>query len=140
MKIFYDLEPEVSGHLGKKTIMDTTKHPPVVSKLHFVIDGWMGDDIIECFPVFLITSKLYEELQKYEVTGYELKDVEIEKSDEFNTLFPNFVLPVFKWINISGKKGADFAINEKHKLRVSSKALKLLKKHSLLHCIIAEVA
>lgn len=42
VKYFY-LEPEVSGGLGDDAIMDTGVHPPVVTRLHYEFDGWLGD-------------------------------------------------------------------------------------------------
>lgn len=44
MNKFFALEPEVAGGLGPNTVMDRSVHPPRVSHLHYVFDGWMGDD------------------------------------------------------------------------------------------------
>jgi hypothetical protein len=43
----YILEPEVSGEIGERTVIDSSVHPPIVSYLHFVFMGWLGDDLIE---------------------------------------------------------------------------------------------
>lgn len=45
MKYFY-IEPEVAGGLGRNTVMNRAVHPPVVSKLHYHFDGWLGDVLL----------------------------------------------------------------------------------------------
>src|SRR5688572_20150560 len=99
----YFIEPEVSGQLGDKTIIDASLHPPKVERLHFIFYGWLGDDLIECFPIFLITEKLKNTLAVARLTGYEIKDCEIEESDEFK-LLQNVILPKFFWFSIIGKE------------------------------------
>jgi len=47
--MFKYIEPEVACGLGEKTQMDSSVHPPIVSKLHFVFEDWLGDDIIKPF-------------------------------------------------------------------------------------------
>ena len=52
MKLFV-IEPEVAGEIGERTIYEnydaiTTKgERPIISHLHFVFMGWLGDDILE---------------------------------------------------------------------------------------------
>jgi hypothetical protein len=45
MKYFY-VEPEVAGGLGERTVMDRSTHPPVVKRLHYQLEGWLGDAIL----------------------------------------------------------------------------------------------
>lgn len=44
--IFYKLKPEVPGHFGEETELNQIGKTFVVENLHYVIDGWQGDDII----------------------------------------------------------------------------------------------
>ena len=50
------IEPEVAGGLGDHTVMDRSVHPPIVSKLHYQMEGWLGDALLESFPVFIVIS------------------------------------------------------------------------------------
>lgn len=50
MSRYYRLEPEVAGELGSGTVMDVSRHPPLVSHLQFKFQGWLGDDLLETFP------------------------------------------------------------------------------------------
>src|SRR5438132_865896 len=96
----YFIEPEVSGELGEKTILDRATHPPIVKYLHFVLYGWLGDDLIETFPVFLVTEKLKSKLNETSLTGYRITNCEIEVSDEFKLLQLNTILPSFYWFKV----------------------------------------
>ena len=78
----YILEPEVSGEIGDSTVIDTSVHPPIVSYLHFVFMGWLGDDLIECFPVYLVSEHLAGALSAANFTGIRINDFEIGISDE----------------------------------------------------------
>ena len=132
----YFIEPEVSGQLGDNTNMDVSTHPPKVEYLHFVFYGWLGDDLIECFPVFLITEKLKNALVVSELSGYEIKDCEIEESDEFK-LLQNVILPNFFWLSITGNENDDFSITSK-KLKISDNAFSFLSQYNLQNAIISK--
>jgi hypothetical protein len=54
--------PEVAAELGGNTVMDAFAHPPKVSRLHLRFMGWLGDDLLETFPCFLVTSRLAKAL------------------------------------------------------------------------------
>lgn len=129
----YFIEPEVSGQLGDNTNIDVSIDPPKVEHLHFVFYGWLGDDLIECFPVFLITEKLKNALAISELSGYEIKDCEIEESDEFK-LLQNVILPNFFWLLITGNKNDDFSITG-NKLKVSDNAYSFLNQYNLQNAI-----
>lgn len=130
--MYYYIEPEVSGGLGDKTIIDTSVHPPVVTKLHIQFDDWLGDDLIECFPCFIITKSLARKVIHEKLTGYELDYVEISKSDEFKEFNTNKGLPDFLWFKVTGKaEKDDFWIAEDKRLAVTERALRLLKTKNL---------
>jgi hypothetical protein len=132
---YYNIEPEVSGQLGEKTIIDTSVHPSHVEYLHFVFCGWLGDDIIECFPVFLITGKLKSKLESIDLTGYKIDNCEIELSEEFKLMQPNVQLPNFYWFKLTEEEHNDFFISE-NKLKVSETAYTVLSQVNLQHAII----
>ena len=85
MKLFV-IEPEVAGEIGERTIYEnydaiTTKgERPIISHLHFVFMGWLGDDILEVTPCFLISEKLKQAIEKSELKGYKFQNIEISGS------------------------------------------------------------
>lgn len=137
---YYIIEPEVAGSFGEKTQREVSVHPPKITKLHYIFDGWLGDDIVESFPVYLISEKLYELLKETELTGFEIDDCETEISETFATLQPDKTLPKFYWLKITGKTNRDdFWINEDNILTISESAYELIKQTNISNCDIDEL-
>ncbi len=135
----YILEPEVAGGWGEGTVADTSSHPPIIKILEYKFDGWSGDDLLTSFPCFIVSDRLAREIASSNLNGYELAQVDITKSDEFEELYPNAKLPKFKWFQITGSVNKnDFAINEKLRLVVSNSAFEVLNRFNIKHCEVEE--
>lgn len=134
MKKYFQLEPEVSGEFGENTKIDNSIHPPKIENLEFIFKGWLGDCIIECFPVFLITEKVLLKLDESKLNGFSIKKATIVKDYSLDEIQPNLNLPRFIWIDINGTpKKSDFGI-ENNLLIVSEKVLEILKSEGLNYC------
>lgn len=126
------IEPEVAGGLGSETAIDTSSHPPVVTRLHYEFDGWLGNDLLESFPCFIVSDQLRQKIVSNLLTGVTFDEVVITKSLEFSIQSPNIALPKFSWMKIYGKIGeSDFAIAEDFRLVVSQKAMEVLNNFNL---------
>lgn len=126
------LEPEVAGGWGSETIADTSRHPPVVSRLHYEFEGWLGDDLLESFPCFIVTERLAVALERAGLTGFVLDDVTTTRSPEFEELYPDTQLPSFRWLRVTAHAGtADFGIGPDYRLVVSTGALTILERFEL---------
>jgi hypothetical protein len=126
MKHFY-VQPEVAGGLGAHTALDTSVHPPVVGKLHYEFDGWLGDVLLESFPSFIVTQDAAKKLEAIGATGMRFGDVEITVSDEFRAFYPDRRLPEFVWLRVEGLAGRDdLGTVADGRLVVSDRVLKLL--------------
>ena len=83
-----------------------------------MFDGWLGDDLLESFPCFILTERLANELER-KVTGFSLDDVTVSTSDQFEDLYPGRVLPAFCWLKVSGQPLIDdFYLGPDHVLYV----------------------
>ena len=135
---FFKLDPEVAGGWGHNTeCVRTPGKPLVVKKLHYAFDGWLGDELLESSPCFIVTDRLAEAIRGHDVTGYELRDVEVSTSEQFRELYPNRQLPRFKWLHIMGLVGVDdFGVACDGRLVVSDKALAVLRTQQLRNCAI----
>ncbi len=131
---YFILEPEVSGELGTNTIIDSNKHPPVIHKLHFVFTGWLGDDLIECFPCYLISERLKLALENSNLSGFYVEECEIQDSEEMLELQPEIQLSQFYWLKVELNLNLDFYINNESKLVITEKAYKLLQAFNLNYC------
>ncbi len=128
MEDFYVLEPEVAGGLGPETVMNRGSHPPDVSSLHYEFSGWLGDEIVESFPCYLVTKGLASRIANCGMSGMRFDSVKVTRSAEFEELDPNRSLPEFIWLRPEGVAGRDdFGIGLDHRLVVSARALEQIR-------------
>lgn len=131
---FYTIEPEVAGELGEGTVMDTSVHPPSVSAVEYVITDWLGDDIIESFPCYLVTSKLATDLEASSLTGFRLDAARVTLSEDAAD-FGITEVPAFRWLVIDGRPGEDdFGVLANGQAVISEGALQRLQAHSVDNC------
>ncbi|WP_164772405.1 hypothetical protein, partial [Mesorhizobium sp. M2C.T.Ca.TU.002.02.1.1] len=102
---------------------------PIVRKLHYVIDVWIGDVLITSFPCYLVTKEAERELLTIGVSGATFADVEVTASELFRRLQPKTKLPSFVWMKIKGQPGHDdFGMAPNHELVVSERALDVFER------------
>lgn len=135
---YYLIKPEVAGGLGEHTKMDTSTHPPIVEKLHYVFDGWSGDVLLTTFPCFIVTSEARKALEQMRFTGFDISCVEVSKSDIFIELHPSIILPEFYWLKVNGVAGVDDFGIANNRLIVTEKVLQVLQDLGLKEAIVCE--
>ena len=155
MKLFV-IEPEVAGEIGESTIYEnydaiTTKgERPIISHLHFVFMGRLGDDILEVTPCFLISEKLKQAIEKSELKGYKFQNIEISLSEEYEEMYPDREKPCFYRLLPQGTisvqdemysnwDNMDFCVTEKSYLVLSEKAINILNCFRLDNADITEI-
>jgi len=128
------VEPEVAGWLGNLSVIDRSRRPPVVKRLHYVFSGWMGDDIVETFPAFIVTARLAEAIAAAGLSGAEFDDVVISKDPQFVrfSLEVASSLPEWRWLRLAGEPHAsDFWQRPDGRLVVSERGLDVLRRFNL---------
>lgn len=149
----YLLNPELPGGFGDEVILSHEKEKNghfKVDFLHLVLDGWLGDDILECTPCFVITEALEKEMKKNEITGYKIAPLQVDISDTFHELQPETNIPHFlRMIPVgdvitNGIKceiidDYDICWNQQNQLVISEKMYSILKKHSITYCDVEEM-
>jgi hypothetical protein len=137
---FYVLDPEVAGGWGPNTKFTRVPGKPlVIHTMDYEFDDWLGDELLQTDPVFIVTQRLADRLQARGLNGYFLKPVEVSKSEEFLDNCGNKELPEFAWLDIVGKAGGDdFGIHTDGRLVVSKTALDVIKTTQLDHCEVEE--
>lgn len=132
--MFYIIEPEVAGGWGDGTVADTTVHPPSVSVLEYRLDGWLGDEILETFPCYIVTESLLKDFAREQLVGYEDADVTLTVSQDYFSEYDIGDIPKFRWLKIIGSDpNSDFRYSPDHRLVVSEKAMAVLKRHRMVH-------
>lgn len=128
---YFVVAPEVSGGLGPSTQMDTGTHPPIIRSLEYRFDGWLGDEILEAFPCFIVTESLAATFLETGFTGFEVGEVSVTTSDQFEDSLPGVQLPKFVWLEVVGSAGSDdFGIGPDYRLVVSEAAFRCIAKTS----------
>jgi hypothetical protein len=131
---YYLLQPEVAGGLGNHTDLDRSVHPPRVSHLHYEFAGWLGDDLLESFPCYIITHRAADALAVSALSGFALADVEVSRSEEFDEVYGDLQLPPFRWLQITGIPDQDDFGFAKEGLVVSARAHEVLSAFKLNQC------
>ncbi|MFC3324272.1 hypothetical protein [Mesorhizobium cantuariense] len=136
MKYYY-LEPEVSGGFGDNVILDASVHPPLITRLHYEFDGWLGDSMVTSFPCYLVTEDVKEKILKSEFSGVTFDKVEVTTSELFEEMQPDQKLPPFVWLKVNGEAGRDdFGIAKDLRLVVSERILDALKPLGISNALI----
>ena len=136
---YYQLEPEVAGGFGEHCIIDRGSGKMVVRKLHYEFDGWLGDELLESTPCFIVSERLARQIERAQLTGISFNHVEITKSDQFDELYPNRQLPKFVWLQIEGRPGQDdFGIGPDPGLVISERALEVLRGVGISNALITD--
>lgn len=134
---FFLIEPEVAGGLGENTVIHHDQVPPRVERLHYEFEGWLGDDLVESYPCFVVTRAMGEGLVRTGLTGFFLRDVEVSTSEVFRGLYPGRRLPEFRRHDVDGTPGEDdLGLDERARLVVSEKVLDVLRTGSLDNCAV----
>lgn len=138
---YYKIDPEVAGGWGPNTVISTLSGgEKVVTRLQYVFDGWLGDEIVEGSQCFVVTESLAITLESLSLSGFTLKGVEVMTSDLYRELYPDRPLPRCLWLSVGRRPGRDdLGLDADGRLVVSEKALAALRSHRLQHCDIMQV-
>lgn len=126
---YYFVEPEVAGGWGPNTVATkSVGRPTTVARLHYVFDGWLGDELLESTPCFIATETLARALSDAQLTGFQLGDVEVSRSEQFLELYGDKALPHFIWLKIEGIPGRDdLGLSDDLRLVASQAAMDVLQ-------------
>jgi hypothetical protein len=94
----------------------------------------LGDELLEAFPCWLVSSPLAKALEEANLVGFSLGEVEVSVSPAFLELYPRRILPEFRWLKITGgDRTADFCLTPDFRLEISGRALEVLAKFNIAH-------
>ena len=106
MKKYDKILPEVIVGLGSLTEYEAGSTS--IKKLHILLEDWLGDDLMTCHPVYIVTENLKNGLQNQKFKGFEFEDMTVTEDEYFENNFQlDIPLPKFYWMKIVGKEGED---------------------------------
>lgn len=137
----YVLDPLVAGELGEGTELDTSMHPPNVQRLEYVIDEPYEDDLIQSFPVYLVSERLARRLIDEALNGFVIDDATVLRSDAYGERFggEDGSPKDYKWLRLVPHDAPDCQLNSELMLLVSDRMMAILREGSLRDCIVEEV-
>jgi hypothetical protein len=130
MKTYNIIQPEVVVGIGENTEFEE-KTPPFLTlkKLHINLEDWLGDDLMECHPAYIVTETLKIGLENSNFSGFTFQNMEVTKDEYFdNNYQQKKSLPIFYWMKVDGKKDVDdLFIGDAKSLLINEDLLKYLK-------------
>lgn len=136
----YRLEPQVAGELGEATEFDPSPHPPIVTAVEYVLDAPDADDLIESFPVFLVSATLAERLGRAGLTGFALEDATVRPSTEYLAIHGDAPHSKYRWMRLHRYDStADAWLDGSQRLCVSDRTMEVLRSYRLVRCEIEPI-
>jgi hypothetical protein len=135
----YSIDPQVAGELGEGTVMDSSVHPPAVSRVEFILDYPETDDLIQSFPIYLLSDELADRVVQSGLAGIRLEDVDVRPSEEFLAAFGEAPHRNYRWLQLENSEGADAWISDALELCISDRMMRILEEATLSDCIISEI-
>jgi hypothetical protein len=132
----YALEPHVAGELGPTTVLDRSTHPPGIGEVEYVLDLPDSDDIIESFPVFLVSDPLAARLSQ--LPGVTFGEATVRPGDNYLELFGDAPHKAYARLHVGA--GPDFWLDDALLLNVSDRAMEILREFNLRRCDISKLA
>lgn len=114
--------------------MDTSTHPPVVTDVEYLLDAPVEADLIESFPVFLISVALAEALTSAGLSGFELEDARVLPSLEYREAFDEAPHKEYRRLCPSDGEAADSWLDKQFRLCVSDRMMDVLERFDLSGC------
>ena len=136
---YYLVEPEAPGGFGPNSFFfDVKARPPRIDRFDYEFDIWPRDPIVEAVACYIVTEALRERIAALHPTGVSFGPVDISRSGEFEDRYPNYELPKFVWLQVTGNAGQDdFGLSPTHSLVVSERVLRVLKAAGMVHADIS---
>lgn len=135
----YTLEPLVAGQLGDTTDLDPSTHPPCVRRVEYVLDEPPPADLIESFPVVLVSEDLAERLVAADLAGFILDDAVVVPSREYLELYADTPHKRYRWLRLIDASEPDAWLSPDGRLRVSDRMMRILEDADLTGCDITPV-
>ena len=131
MENYNKIQPEVIVGIGNNTVFEE-KEPPfkTINRLHIELEDWLGDDLVECYPVYIVTDALKKGLEESNFSGFKFAEMEITKSEYFDDNYQlKKELPNFYWMKIIGQLDIDeILIGNNKELFIKPKLVEFIKK------------
>jgi hypothetical protein len=76
---YFTVEPDVAAGWGEHTVF--TRAPgkrTVVHKLHYQFDGWLGDELLETSPCFIVSERIARKIELAQLRGARFEEAKLK--------------------------------------------------------------
>ena len=126
----------MAGALGPRTLLDTAAYPPTAVAVEYVLDAPYGDDLIESFPVYLVSVGLAARLDASELTGFALARATAVAGDGYRAAYGDVPHKAYRWLQVIGGRHDDCRLTADYRLWVSPRMMDVLAASDLGHCMV----
>ena len=130
----YALEPFVAGQLGEGTRLDLSTRPPTVEAVEYLLDAPTDEDLIESFPVYLVSEGLATMMTDARLEGFTLEEARVARSREYVEIYGDDGHKSYRWLRLRPDANVDCWIDDEYRLCVSDRMMAVLAEGVLDEC------
>lgn len=130
------VEPLVAGQLGSGSVLDPSCHPPAVSEVEYLLDAPTSEDLIESFPVFLVSEQMAARLKATDMSGFEFAQASVVPSREYAEVYGEVPHKGYLWLRPVPAADPDCWVDDQHRLNVSERMLGVLRAGDIANALV----
>lgn len=136
---YYLVEPVADAEIGEEADISFAEKPREIRSAHIRRFSAPESDLIQAYPVFVISKRLQAALQSARVTGATYLPCKVSKSDQYDELSTIHEVPEMVCLEPCGRDGADDVVfYSETKIKVSEHFVQVLECFSSIGCRIRE--
>jgi hypothetical protein len=114
--------------------MDPSSHPPTVESVEYILDAPTEEDLIESFPVHLVSENMARLLTTAGLEGFALGEATVVPSREYVEVYGDAPHKDYRWLRVRPSPRPDCWLDDESRLCVSDRMMGVLSRGVLDGC------
>lgn len=123
----FQIRPNVIGEWGEEMDFDASREPRLVGPFHYAVDSWSGEDLVSTHPFYFVTRRLADAITAAGLSGVRFAPAKVTASEQAIEIGEETALPDLVQLEVVGDESSDFHLHRGVYLRVSERAMDLLR-------------
>ena len=135
--MFWTIFASGPGALSLDSLIDYEHEPPIVHMPILEVDFVPRDDFCDLYPIYLVSTRLKQAIEDRGLSGVQIAPLKQRKSEQYELLYPEEKVPLYWWLQPTGRACLDdFGTVPRRRLVVSDAALETIRmfNHEYLFC------
>jgi len=138
---YFITEPVADGELGEDAVIDFDQKPRKPVVLHVYLFGYPESDLIQIYPIFLVSTSLKTAMERTGITGALFLPCKVSKSPQYEELSETLLIPEMWCLEPVGEDEVDdLVFHSETEIKTSSRFVELLKYFSKVGCVVTKTA